>query len=368
IMSQFLIAFITLLLASLHGWAAQVTVSNNPNIPAQYSNLQTAIDAVAAGDTLIVSHSNSSYGSIIITKALSVLGQGYYSADGLECTLGNAHIRSSNVTLSGFECSLILNFENSSGLSGMENVKIQNCYITDFDIHGAPNGSSHFLYKGIVVRNCIFHNLSIGMWGNNWNYKTMEIDSMVFENNLFSYFQWVALTTSTIGTETMVFRHNTFVQDNDGNLNATIFKTSLSNSTAVSLALVEDNLFYDVEPGSCPECMYHHNLTYLCAPETLPGAEAYGNDNITGDPLFSNVPLYTPEQFHYWNYNFGITESSPAKNAASDGTDIGMTGGYYPFDLLAPPPGPIITSVSIPSTAIELGGEMQVTIEAISND
>jgi hypothetical protein len=53
------------------------TVSNNPDIPAQYNSLQATIDAASAGDTILVAGSASSYGNITIGKKLVVYGAGY---------------------------------------------------------------------------------------------------------------------------------------------------------------------------------------------------------------------------------------------------------------------------------------------------
>jgi hypothetical protein len=47
---------------SLSSMATVHTVSNNPNSPGEYNNLQTAIDAATNGDTLYVHGSPTSYG------------------------------------------------------------------------------------------------------------------------------------------------------------------------------------------------------------------------------------------------------------------------------------------------------------------
>jgi hypothetical protein len=58
--------------------AKQWTVSNNPNMPAQFSSVQTAIDSAAAGDTIFVYNSPNQYGSVNVTKKLHIIGAGYW--------------------------------------------------------------------------------------------------------------------------------------------------------------------------------------------------------------------------------------------------------------------------------------------------
>jgi len=73
------IFFLTVLCIYAYTNAIVWTVSNNPvdSAAAQYSELQEAIDAAAASDTIYVSGSPNTYGSITITKQLILIGAGY---------------------------------------------------------------------------------------------------------------------------------------------------------------------------------------------------------------------------------------------------------------------------------------------------
>jgi hypothetical protein len=62
-------------------FAAKYRVNNTPGTSPAYANLQTAINSVSTGDTLIVEHSETGYGSITINKDISLYGTGYFLAD-----------------------------------------------------------------------------------------------------------------------------------------------------------------------------------------------------------------------------------------------------------------------------------------------
>ena len=68
-------ALLTLFI-SLAGNATILTVNNNNPSPGQYSDLQVAIDAANAGDTLLIHRSPTSYGNATITKQLTLIGEG----------------------------------------------------------------------------------------------------------------------------------------------------------------------------------------------------------------------------------------------------------------------------------------------------
>jgi ABC-type phosphate transport system substrate-binding protein len=58
--------------------AAVLTVSNDPNQPAQFSTIAAAIDSAKAGDTIYISGSNVAYPLMAITKSnLTFIGTGF---------------------------------------------------------------------------------------------------------------------------------------------------------------------------------------------------------------------------------------------------------------------------------------------------
>ena len=56
-------------------------VNNRPNVNADFTTLQLAIDGASQGDTLYIGASETSYGPGIFTKQLIVIGAGYWLAE-----------------------------------------------------------------------------------------------------------------------------------------------------------------------------------------------------------------------------------------------------------------------------------------------
>ena len=166
--------------------AAIITVSNNPNIPGQYSNLQTAIDAAAPDDTLYVQGSVTSYGDVTITKKLNIIGSGMLpdNTSHLGTTLGDVFLKisadgtssSSGSTITG--CNIYgLSFGyiviNSvtytvSNISIYRN-KINGVYVNGYGSIGTYN------FAGMHIYNNMIGTLNVGRLGGN----------SVVNNNIF---------------------------------------------------------------------------------------------------------------------------------------------------------------------------------------
>lgn len=73
-----LLALLCLLLNSQQSMAKIWRVNNNPGVAADFSDLQSAHNGAAAGDTLHIEGSPNSYGGASFNKKLIVLGPGYF--------------------------------------------------------------------------------------------------------------------------------------------------------------------------------------------------------------------------------------------------------------------------------------------------
>lgn len=105
------------------------------------------------------------------------------------------------------------------------------------------------------------------------------------------------------------------------------------------------------------------------------GGSNSGSGNQVGiDPLFvnvGNVDTYNA------NYNYRLQTSSPGHNASTDGTDVGIYGGSYPFpsggvgtqyDTSPMPPIPQVTSVNIQNATIQPNGTLNVQVQGKVNN
>jgi hypothetical protein len=113
----------------------------------------------------------------------------------------------------------------------------------------------------------------------------------------------------------------------------------------------------------------NNNLCYSTT-DTLPGSGNIGSGNLNNtNPLFANYPSQGGGFDCAHDYSFPTT--SPAHNAGTDGSDIGITGGISPFyDYCAGPKVPTIKYITMPANAssVPQGGTLNVTFKAKNKD
>jgi hypothetical protein len=75
-MRSILLSGVLMLSTAASSHATVRTVSNNPNSPGQYTNLNTCLAACANNDTVYVHGSATSYGIINLEKPITLIGAG----------------------------------------------------------------------------------------------------------------------------------------------------------------------------------------------------------------------------------------------------------------------------------------------------
>jgi len=381
---HFLFAF--MLLATVTLKATTRTVSNDPASPAQYHNLQTAVNASSPGDTLLIGPSlqykygynwyTQSYGSITLNFNLVLIGAGAFFddenniANKKEVTkVDNIYLKQISATsgaggskLFGMDISRIDFdggfFGSTLTTGGISNVLIERCKI----------GLIFFSENSIVtnqndtVRNCIitgyinFNNRSNGSYV--YINKNISIENNIFDG---AYISGV-YTISSGGNylDSVYVRNNLFLD-----------RTSYAFSKVPHM-VIENNIFWHAEPtvDNTPSgATFNNNLCYNTT-ASLPGTGNSGSGNINNsNPQFINYPAAGGA--FSCSHNYGIPSSSPAHNAGTDGSDIGITGGISPFfDYCAGPKVPTIKELTLPSNAssVPQGGTLNVTFKAKNKD
>jgi hypothetical protein len=332
-----------LIFSFLPAKATQITLSNNPDSPGQYTTPSSAITNAAPGDTILVQPSAQSYGDMFVSKEITLIGPGHHpnTTLGLKAIFGT-------ITLETF----------SSG-SVFEGLQI-----------GAVGTAS--AYQDIVISNVFFRNNLISSV---WFFNTAN--NVVFEGNVFNN----SISFNGNPLSQAVFRNNLFLGDfggGSGNFISGVaspiivdhnnFISSCLACTpfnGVNGAIITNNIFQymDTQSIGVNNCTFTNNLTYLCNAE-YPAGNNSGSGNINNaDPLFVNYPDL-PEIFD-WSYDLHTEPASPATNAATDGTDLGMYGNNFNFLLSGEPWGvPVITSIGLSTNAVPQGGVIQVNFSA----
>ncbi len=349
-MNKLIIIIITLLIAQCV-FAAQITVSNNPLRPAQYTSIVAAITAAANNDTLLIAGSSSTYSETInLTKPLTIIGEGINNPDGLNTTIGGAF--------------WIKNASISQGASGSKLIGI--LFQGDMYINGDFTGASpaQRILANISIDRCKFTNL--------YPYATVY-NNFNIRNSLFadgSFYEQGTVTGSDFRLENCIFSNQIII----GNVTIYKFKnciflnrTTNTFAPGISNIIVENCIFYKAEPTGASNSIFNNNITYLCNNNALPPTTGTGNTGtgnlVNTNPLFIDYPALGAA--FSWSHNYGLQAGSPAIGAGTSATNIGLTGGSFPLNQLKGYSQlPVVTSLSLPNSSVPVNGTIQGNIKA----
>ena len=174
--------------------------------------------------------------------------------------------------------------------------------------------------------------------------------------------------------------HNTFINGRNGAVIGSTFGSG-SGFLRCSNAIITNNIFYNLPAFSStilPSCTgnyFNNNICYRSGTSlsTIPQASNFGTGNLNNvDPMFNTIfSSATNIYLDYNTDNLRPATGSPCISAATDGTNIGATGGRYPVYLstntvlTGEPPIPSVRSINITSsTVIAPGTPVNVTVRA----
>lgn len=348
----FLSAILTITCFSIQ--ARVINVSNDPLYPAAFTSIQAAHDVASVGDTIFIKASTISYGTVNQVKQLVVIGEGVNFINGISGNGANisdwnvdsvANFRAWGSRYSG------LNVENFKILKPVTSLIVQKCNIYTFTISTtAPNlliiqsrinnlGTAFFINTG-VSDNVLVSNSIIGFLNTaNGNYVT----GWVLKNNIFSTNGYSLQNMSKCIVENNIFISPNMIM---AKLNNNAFKNNIVSSATLAAALppVNDGDNFINNSGS-------------------------GNKNAQS-PLFVETNLNSTSsdpRSLIIGYTFQLTPSSPGKNAGTDGKDIGVYGGLYPWDAsctLGTPNIPKVTELEVKDAVVTPGTPVKFTFKA----
>jgi len=322
------------------------TVSNNPLIPAQYADITSAITAAAAGDTILVAGSPTSYGDISISKKLILLGPGPNTNNTFKFRATTGTITfgasASNSIVKGF---IIFGFVYVN--AGANYVLIERNYILQpaIDRYIGITGTN-----SIIRGNVISSPISISASGIN----------CVINNNIFTsgYTSVTGLNSTSIFSNNITF---TSVSGSYANIQNNIF---IRNNTTVNVAV----------ETSCTFCNFQRNLTYNYPPDPMlpsgsilaipSGTGSTGSNNLNNtDPLFVN-PTKIKTGIYDYSDDCHLQVSSQGHNYGTDGTDLGVYGGNFSFQMLGETDIPQIYFMMLTNPVVPVNGTLNVDVKA----
>jgi len=334
----FVLSAYMLYAAGIH--AAVITVDNNPSSPGQYTSLQAAINAAAPGDTIYIHGSTGNYGGVHVNKKLSLIGTGYnpFKQSPMTAFVQDIYLDSLN-SISGASGTYIAGLTTNTVAASFpaKNITIERMQM-NYGI-GMNSGST-----GWVVRNN-FLNASIDI---------QNSSNVLIENNV-------------------IFGHN-IQSSNQASITISnnVFVNTLGSGTyclnTVSMAIIQNNIFWGTSPqgNNVSNNTFNNNLTYQTANDNIPGANNSGSNNLVGqNPQFVNAPNPAIN----YGYDYNVAAASPAHNAGTDGTDLGVFGGPSVFpDLSGMPAIPQMMEMNIANPVIPPAGTLNVDFKARKND
>jgi hypothetical protein len=362
-MKSFKLPFLlfALFFAGLSSRAAVFTVSNNPATPASYATPAAAIKAANPGDTIYIHGSATQYDNIFINKSnLTLIGAGYnpQKDNALSTYIKDIYLDTLNVNQTGRGAHLIgLNFNY---------------------LYAAINGTMVYNYDQYTYNNVIIERsyvtATINVSGEGWTLKnsyltTVNISNhgnLMVSNNVFfntSYALASSNKPSVIITNNDFYEGPVFYSPNSYPfLNGTFSNNicfgasmySYATPVAKNAITMNNNLTFNLSVicFTCPKT----------GGDTLPVSGSFGAGNIANqNPVFVNVPAVRPTNF--LQMDFHLSSNSPAKLSGSDKTDIGITGGPFPWvDNTGSPNLPEVKQLNI-TNVVPLNGSINIQVK-----
>lgn len=325
-------------------------VSTHQYKPGQYVDLQQAIDESDDYDTVYVygTPHNSNRIEIKITKALTLIGSGYNIKELHEPTMVRdmeIYDTGSGSVISGF------NIGNLFSRSGTQNILIERCKVNSIRLH-APGLSNWNL------RNNILENINIDPQANIPKPYNIELS-----NNIIGSIIRIEAMRCILANNVILYHsgfHGVTVINNIFYGPTQPFNPKVLNANSYST--FNNNLNYNPVLNKPYEFSWDGNSTL-----------SFHGNLADVNPLFASIVTVNP--IDYFN-DYHLSDNSPAKNAGTDGTDLGIYGGKYPFPIggesgsgdqtSALPKMPIIQHLKFKKVSVTKGEKLRVSVSVMS--
>lgn len=325
------------------------TVSNNPSNPAQFTEIQEAINAASDGDTIYVAGSSTTYSGFNLNKSIYLIGEGYSNSG------SNANTIIQNINLSttendgGASGSTITGFYITGDLIGDDTEVISNINITRNRFNNV-NLVSGTAQNWIIRRNLFFLGTGSGSDSRDVNFSSGD-DIQVINN----FFQAKRTTNGNFSgsdiisnSASFIFSNNIIFEDTDVVISNGVIANNIFQPSSFAVGFMLDQV---------SNCSVNNNITTNSG-LSFPISNDLNNNLIGVNPQFT---IQNDLDFDFSD-DFQLQNGSPGKNAGTDGTDIGVFGGNFPF--VFEPANPEISQLLINTVQVPVGGELEFTIQA----
>jgi hypothetical protein len=357
--------------------AAILTVSNDPNQPAQFTTINDAMTAAGNNDTIYISGSNVIYPNLNITKSnLTFIGAGFnpQKQNPLSTMISGLIFSSGgikeNISFSGINFVSSVSLSVSGGI--LRKLNFTRCQI---GLGFASSGSALYLLNCSQV---VFHECIIkSHFENGFNSHAIQISNnlsltnIIFQNNvIFGDAAGVNLIefdhSTTVNTNNVVFTNNIF----HNKTGAAINLVSIPPTSQHHLGFIfSNNIFDSVNPihPLIRSASYFNNIINTSVDLNNPtSASSVGANNIINqNAQFVNLPLGAS----FLNtLDYSLLPSSPCIGTGLNGVDMGVKSGNGFFQSDGEPLIPQIDEFVIFNPVIPQGVPLQIRVKATSVD
>ncbi len=327
------------------GWASQkamATVYTVSNIGgAQYADINSAVVASAIGDTIYINGSSTSYTAPTTRKDdLTFVGAGFNPQKQnplLTNIIGGFFNVGNNNKIMAMAISSYIHY-----LDGTNSLSIERCLLSN-----SLNSSGALLCNNVVVRDCIC--TSILLNGNKIT-NCLIANTLFYKNISYGFFSSMNAASNTI-LDHCVFLNTTGAPQN-------VIENHLSGSNFS----FSNCIFFNSLP------LFNSNMTYVHNFSAYSALNNYGTGNIVSTVWPFVAPQNSTNGPFQKEWDFTINTASVARNAATNGSDLGIYGGATPYHYDGAASIPQMDSMSVIGTQFTSGGTMPIKFQASIKD
>jgi len=295
-------------------FATTYSISNVPNDDADFTNLIDAHAIARSGDTLLIEGSDVSYGRLIMTKRLVIIGTGYF----LDQNIGNPVENVAKVDQIILASATTNNL--NTGAAGSELIDLQ---ISTPNVN--PNIDINV--NDVVVKKCLAGDIRILA---NTRDNEFAVGTHVIQCYIIDDIDSSSPNSPTVNIQIL---NNIFA----GSFGLTL---AAGSSGSVLHNLSQNGLYLESFVGEIRSNIVLSNRESNVVLPALPNnqishniaaAGQFGDDNSNFTTVIDN--LFVGEAGNSTDGQWQLRPNSLAANRAHDGTDIGPFGGDNPYVL-----------------------------------
>ncbi|MBK6483304.1 MAG: hypothetical protein IPG01_09245 [Chitinophagaceae bacterium] len=348
---KIIIVFVSLSLLTDSTMAQQLIALHHSGQALFYTDFVTAVNAAQSGDTVYVPGFSYSNTAVSINKEIHIIGVGHDP---------DSTLATSFTYLNGS-----INFTAGSDYSTIEGVRINGgIFFGSYTGENAPVNS-------ITIRRCYMITCDfMQYYDQNYQYHPNESQYILFENNIISgfvnggyshnngFYNNIILGAMFYFSDNNIFRNNIFYSQG-----SCYYWTSSCAMSAITNCMFENNIFLSAQqiPYGITGGLFNNNIFVQGMP-----TGAIGSNNLINQPQFEIFTMYS-NSLDVYSEDYHLNALSVGNSAGTDGTDIGIYGGAFPWKEGSVPANPHIQTKNL-GYSTDQNGNFPINIKVAAQD